>query len=118
MATFPGYPTLMAAGFAQKRSTALLRTQMESGPPKQLKVKSRVMVTRPVSYFLSTLSDFNNFVTFFQTTINYGADWFTWTDPLDSVAKLARIVGELDVEEPGVAMTYWVVKFNLETWTA
>lgn len=119
MATFPSYAVLLADGFAQQRESGVSRTQMESGPPKQLKTKSRVLVRRTVTYALRSLSDYNSFVTWFQTTIHFGADWFTWTDPVDSTAKNARIVSQIDEEAPAVpALTDWRVSFTIETWSS
>lgn len=119
MATFPTYADLLRAGFAQQRGPAVQRTDMESGPPKQLKTKSRVMVSRPVAYLLRTAANYASFITWFQTTINYGADWFDWTDPVDANVKSARIVGgTLQSEEPiEPRMQYWKVSFMIETWS-
>ena len=118
MASFPSYAVMLVEGASQQRATAIQRTQMESGPPKQLKTRSRVMVTRPAAALFKSLADFNSFITWFQTTINYGADWFTFTDPVDSSSKNGRIVSQLDSEEPSSSeLTHWVVKFKLETWS-
>jgi hypothetical protein len=119
MATFPAYAKLGFEGFSQKRESALSRTSMESGPPKHLKVKSRVLVERPVMYFFDTLADFDNFITWFQSTVNYGADWFDWTDPKGSVVRSARIKsGTLEEEKPRRKnLDRWVVRFVLETWS-
>jgi hypothetical protein len=119
MATFPAYAKLTFDGNPRQRESALNRTNMEAGPPKQLKVKSRVMVERPVVYNLDTLSDYNNFITFFQTTINFGADWFDWVDPVDGATKLARIKnGQISKEEPRrKVMDRWRVGFTIETWS-
>lgn len=117
MATFPSYPILLQNGFGQKREPGVLRTQMESGPPKQLKNKSRVLVQRSVTYELVSLANYTSFITWFQSTINFGADWFTWTDPVDSTAKSARIVSAIETEAPVTpTLTAWRVSFTLETW--
>jgi hypothetical protein len=118
MAAFPSYAKLVFENVSRDRESAVNRTAMESGPPKQLKVKSRVMVERPVVYFLDTLSDYNNFITFFQTTINFGADWFDWTDPVDSVVKLARIKnGKINEVPRRKIFDRWRVAFVIETWS-
>ena len=119
MAAFPSYPKLRFDGYGEPRESAVDRTQMESGPPKQLKVKSRVLVQRPVLYDLDSLADYNSFMTWFQTTVNYGADWFDWTDPRDSTLKAARIAeGKLDARAKNNALSRWTVGFILETWSA
>jgi hypothetical protein len=118
MAAFPAYAKLAFDGFARERDTAVVRTTMESGPPKQAKIRSRVMLTRPVVYHFDSLADYNSFITWFTTTINRGASWFTWTDPVDSVPKEARIVGgKLEYERPRRKnLDRWEVGFKLETW--
>ena len=45
MATWPSYAGIRHEGFAEQRESALMRTEMESGPPRQTKVRSRVLVT-------------------------------------------------------------------------
>lgn len=118
MATFPSYMKLILAGLTFKRESALLRTEMEIGPPKQTVQKTRVMLTRKVTYAADSKTDYLNFITWFTTTINRGAAWFDWTDPVDGVTKKARIVnGELDEEKPlNSGLTLWQVSFHLETW--
>src|SRR5690349_5351929 len=102
MASLPTYVTLMLDGYAQQRAGALLRTDMESGPPKQLKRASRVMLTRSVRLLIQA-GQLSAFITWFQTTINYGADWWTFTDPVDGTQKNARFVGALGQEKPVAA---------------
>lgn len=118
METFPAYARLLRDDYKQQRESGVQRSEMESGPPKQLQTVSRVLVTRPVVYRFASKNDFNNFITWFQSTIHFGADWFTWTDPLDAVAKSARIVSALDIEDPVQAgLAGWHVRFRIETWS-
>ena len=116
MATFPAYAKLLSNGFAEQRESALLRTEMESGPPKQAKIKSRVMVTRPVTILLQSRADYQSFVEWFSTAINEGADWFDWRDPVSGATKQARFVGEgLEATASG-ALCLWSINAKLETW--
>ncbi|MBI3771472.1 MAG: hypothetical protein HY272_02015 [Gammaproteobacteria bacterium] len=117
MATFPSTGKLLFNGFAEQRQPAVVRTEMDSGPPKQTKKLSRVMITRPVTYLFAA-ADYASFLTWFETTINNGNDWFDWTDPRTSTVKQARIVGgQLDEARPrNGKLTYWTVSFKLETW--
>lgn len=118
METFPSYVKLMAEGYSQRRESALSRTEMESGPAKQLKKLSKVMVTINFTGKV-TQADLANFMIWFQTNINYGADWFNWTDPSDSVTKLGRIVSGVDSEEPETSrLDDWKIRFKLEHWSA
>jgi hypothetical protein len=124
MASFPTYARVLLAGFGEAAEPGVLRTQMESGPPKQLKVKSRVMVTREVSLHFVSKADYAAFLVFVRTTLHMGADWFTWTDPVDGASKSARLVeGRLGEARPiaglpGVATSGWVVPCSIETWSA
>src|SRR5690348_11379615 len=92
MAAFPVAPMLLFPGPRRQRAPGVVRTQMESGPPKQLKTQSRVMIDREVVYLLKTLADYNAFITFFETTINRGADWFNWTDPVELNQSAPRLI--------------------------
>lgn len=118
MATFPTYAKLVLEGFKKDRESALQRTDMERGPPKQPRIKSRVLVTRKLTYAFDSKTDYNNFLTWFNTSINRGAAWFDWTDPETSTVKKARIVnGKLSEEKPlNSALSLWQVMFDLETW--
>lgn len=121
MAAFPSYANILRAGFSQQRESALQRTEMESGPPKQTKVRSRVMVRRQMLVQFVTVADYQSFLTWFQTDVAYGADWFDWTDPVDGVTKQARIVAGLESEAPepaGGGVAQWRVALTLETWSA
>jgi hypothetical protein len=114
---FPTYAKLLHEPYRVQREPAVLRTDMESGPPKQAKLKSRVMVTRELAYAFGSITDYTNFLTWFKTDINRGASWFDWTDPVDGVVKQARIVaGTLDEERPNRQMDVWVISFKIETW--
>lgn len=120
MATWPSYAKLRHEGFAEQREPALLRTEMESGPPRQAKVKSRVMVTRQVVIDIESGANYALFKTWFGTTINEGADWFDWTDPVDSVSKSARFAGGGFSAAPisNAVAGKWLVRASIETWSA
>lgn len=117
MATFPAYAKVTMSPFSEKRETALLRSDMESGPPKQAKIKSRVLVERSISILILSKANYIAFVTWFSTTINEGADWFSWTDPVTGMVKDARFVGG-GMESTPVAgnMEIWNIPAKIETW--
>lgn len=116
MAAFPSYASIALTGYAEQRESALMRTQMESGPPKQAKVRSRVMVTRPATILLASLSDYQSFVLWFAQTIHEGADWFDFTDPVDGATKSARFVGGGLNAIPNQSKNAWSIKTSIETW--
>jgi hypothetical protein len=117
MATFPTYMKLTHTGPRVTREPVVLRTDMESGPPKQAMARSLGMVTRAVEY-ACTLANYQLFKTWFKIDVARGAGWFFWSDPEDDVSKLARIVGGvIDEEMPsGKTLDVWILKFKLETW--
>lgn len=119
MAAFPAYPKLLFQGFTEKPEPAIKRSDAESGPAKQLKTKSRVLVKRSVSYLLASAADRDSFMTWFKVTINFGADWFDWIDPYDNATKPARIVGgDIDPKPQRKMLDRWTVDFQIETWSA
>jgi hypothetical protein len=121
MPTFPNYGKLLLPGYGEDPESAVDRTQMESGPPKQAMVRSRVMVSRPV-VMLFTASEYASFKTWFRTDVARGADWFDWTDPADGATRQARIVdgryrANAFAESPGAPLS-WEVAMVIETWDA
>jgi len=119
METFPAYARPQFGNFVINRATAVIRTSMESGPAKQTKVKSRVLVSITTDVDFSSRADYQRFIAWYSVDLNYGADWFNWTDPVDHVVKPARIVNLLNQEVPLVPMLdRWRISMVLETWSA
>ncbi len=117
MATFPNYASLLFDGFAEQRESALLRTDMESGPPKQAKVKSRVMITRTVTIWLRSKADYQSFVTWFSVTLGEGAAWFDFADPVSGTTRQARFVGSgLEASPIPGNLQQWTIKSKIESW--
>lgn len=117
MATFPTAPVLLFEGLSRVPESAVRRGDMESGPAKQLKTKSRVTHVRPVVYLITSKTDLDAFETWFEDTINMGADWFDWTDPYDSAVKSARIKdGAISLVPQRKVLDRWKLSFEIETW--
>lgn len=120
---YPSLGRLLLAGYAEQPEQAVLRTDMESGPAKQITVRSRVLVTRPVSYYY-TSAQYQGFKAWHRDALNRGANWFDWLDPIDGQVKLARIVaapGQPAYDARAVSaregdLLAWEVSFQLETW--
>jgi hypothetical protein len=119
MAAFPTGLILLLPGYAEEPDSALARIEMESGPPKQVQNKSRVMVkVRGVIRFTSA-SQYASFRTWFRTDIKNGADWFDWTDPRTATVRQARfvggaergptsdLIGTLAVTDVPITLEYW-----------
>lgn len=118
MPTFPSYAKILRDGFAEQRESALMRTEMESGPPKQAKVKSRVMLTRPVSIRLDSKADYLSFVEWFKTDLAEGSAWFSWADPVSGSTLQVRFVGGgLDAYPVAALGAHWVIRgLKIEGW--
>lgn len=115
MATFPSYAKLHK--YPVKPESAVLRTETESGPAKQSKVRSRALVERDITSSLDSKADYIAFKVWVRDSISRGADWFNWTDPEDGVVKLARIKNGMVSYKPlNGALTLWEASFALETW--
>ncbi len=89
---FPTYGELSSQGAGGAPESAILRSQFESGPAKQTKIKSQVAVEKRLS-ILFTETELTNFEAWFRgAECNWGAAWFDWLDYRDGATKQARIV--------------------------
>lgn len=114
MAVWPPYAQIASIG--EDPQSALIRTPMESGPPKQAKVRSKQMINRPLAVALDSKSDYLSFRAWVDHTLNRGRDWFSWADPVDDTVKQARILNGAYKGRPlGNRLTYWEVTLTLET---
>lgn len=116
MPSLPSYVRILADGFAEQRENALLRSEFESGPPRQAKVKSRVMVRRPAKLYIESKADYLAFVEWFKADLNEGANWFDWADPVRGTTVQARIVAGDLTASPAPGLKHWVIPVTLETW--
>lgn len=118
LAEFPAYPKLLFERDAPRGPEPVLeRTDMESGPPKQIVRASRAMTRMPVRYHLASKADYLAFLAWHRDTLHQGADWFTWTDPLTAAARTVRIVGgKIEPKVQRKDHERWIVGFELEYW--
>lgn len=91
MPTFPSIGTPTYDAFSANVPGDHLRTTME-GYIKQYKRYSKTYTTRTLRYIV-TSSQLSTFETFWSSDIDRGSTSFTWTDPIDSSALTARLVG-------------------------
>lgn len=119
MAAFPSYAKILLDGYAVQQASALKRSDMDAGPPKQRLDRSRQMVERQVTVHLGSRADYDAFMTWFRDTIHRGADWFDFTNPETLTTLQARIKnGEMQRQPMNPALTLWHVSFTLESWDA
>lgn len=117
MATFPAYAQILFKDYSQKKESALLRTDMESGPPKQAKIKSKVMAVRNVKIYLSSKSDFQSFETWYEDDIQLGSAWFDFVDPVSGLTIQARFRDGGYTATPMIAdMNKWEITAQIESW--
>lgn len=115
--TFPSYAKILYGGFSIKRESAIIRSDMESGPPKQAKVRSKPMVTRSVKIHLRTLSNFQSFESWYSNDVAEGALWFNFIDPVYGTSKLGRFAdGGYTATPRAGGLSAWIVDANIETW--
>lgn len=119
MATLPSYVNILYSGYSQKRETALLRSEMEYGPPKQAKIKSLVMITRAAKLYIASKTDFQSFETWYRNDLNEGVSWFYMTDPVAGGTLTARFVGGGYTATPMTPdMENWEIGVQIESWVS
>ena len=75
------------------------------------------MITRNCIIYLATLADFRLFEYWFSVTINEGASWFNYADPVSGTTKEARFVGGgYNATPSGAVLSGWQVSAKIETW--
>lgn len=117
MPTLPSYVTISFEGFMEVRGSVVLRTEMESGPPKQARISTRPMVTRPVRLIIDSKANYINFISWYSTDLSEGSSWFDFVDPVSNSTKQARFVsGDLKGVPVNPHLADWEVITNIETW--
>jgi hypothetical protein len=117
MATLPSYVRVLFDGYNEQKESGILRTEFESGPPRQARFKSRTMKTRQASLFIETKANFQAFETWFADDLEQGALFFNMTDPIRGTTIEARFVGGVYSAEPMSAkLDLWRVSCQIESW--
>jgi len=108
----------MLGGFNEQIGEAVSRTEMEDGPPKQTRRKSRVLATQSVVALLLTKTAYTNFLTWHRVDLSYGSLWFNRTNPITGATVLSRIVGgKLGQATPSNPdLEHWSVPMQIEYW--
>ncbi len=121
METFPTYATIRLAGYAEQLEPGVIVSDMETGPPKLFKSKSRVMLGRRAAIQVFGRANYLAFLAWFGTSLNRGADWFTLADRVRGVNVTARFrrgeIGEVSLSgtvDDGV----YLFSAVLESWEA
>lgn len=115
----PSYVKILLEGYGHERESGLMRSDMESGPAKQVKFKHKVMITRTCNLYIESYELFEQFQDWFANDLKEGALWFTYQDPISQNNTLARFVGGgLKASPRSNAQRSWVVTTKIESWGA
>ena len=119
MATLPSYVQISFEGFRIQKESGIMRTEFESGPPRQSRFKSRTMKTREATLFIETKANFLAFETWFSEDLQQGALFFNMTDPVSGSTIEARFVGGVYVANSlSPSLEQWQVNCQIENWSA
>lgn len=118
MATFPSYAKILFRDYNKKRESSLLRSDMESGPPKQARYKYNVMEVHSVRIYLSSKANFQSFESWYKNDISDGSGWFNFTDPITGSTIQARFRDGGYTASPMLAdLSKWEIGAQIETWS-
>lgn len=114
MEAWPSYAKVLLNGFEESADYGVLRTNMDSGLPKQRKRFGKAIVTRSASCIV-TKEQMMTFKTWVKDNLDGGVLSFTWTDPLDKTPKTSRIVGGKIQWNPVESGYIWKATFQIES---
>ena len=100
-------------GMQEQTVDVLLRSPMDAGPPK-VRPLYRSAPVDIVGDMVMTTAQVATLETFFETTLNLGADSFDWTHPRTRAAATFMFAAR-----PGYAAVgagYWRVSLQLRIW--
>jgi hypothetical protein len=114
MATFPTLsPKPDVEGWEETRAyDPTIRAKSEGGYVKTRPRYTRAPEQWKVVYQFLPLSDKTTIKTF-ETTVLVGADAFTWTNPVTSVAKTVRFLEPVKYTPQGSRL-FWKIEFTLQ----
>lgn len=119
MATFPTYADILYNGYSKKRESALLRSEMDSGPPKQARIKQNVMEVHSVKIYVASNANFQLFESWYSSDISEGASWFDFVDPVTGSTKSARFKdGGYTATPMTPDMENWEISAQIEIWVS
>lgn len=92
MAALPAYVKI---GFPQPEEpdSVVMRSDMERGPAKQRRIAADARVQEDVILYFDTQAHAADWLTWFYTEINGGADYFDFPDLRTGTTVQARVVG-------------------------
>ena len=116
MATLPSYVRILFDQYAEQKESGIIRTEFESGVPRQAKFKSRTLKTRSARLFIEGKGNFLSFETWFVEDLAQGALFFDFVDPVRGQTLQGRFVGGVYNARPmTAALDLWEVDCRIET---
>lgn len=112
MTSWPTYALILSDNYQEAADWGVLRTDMDGGIAKQRARYSKAIVLRTITAFVHTSTDRLSFDAWLETGLSGGVDWFNYTDPVDSVVKQARIVGQVQWQPNGPT---WSAQIQVES---
>lgn len=114
METFPTYPFLLFDGYSVDHGSHVQRTEFDKPPGKQYRRFTRRLERRPVTYGFKTYADYQSFLNWVYVTLNGGADYFQWVEPVHGTILTMQILeGSLQSVPIDIMTTRWDVSFTL-----
>jgi phage-related protein len=104
--SYPSYPVV------ENREDSVLRSSFEGGYVQTRPRFTRVRKKWQINYKLLSSADRTLIANFFDTTVNGGADAFTWTCPLDLTAYSVRFTAPPIFSYSSYGR--WDINFELE----
>lgn len=101
---------LVRDGLAVGYQSNVVRYQAELGPPLSRRRGTAAPKTLSGSMVISA-AQFATWSTFFEATIKYGADSFSWNHPIDDSAITVKFAAEPELEAIGGG--YWRLNLSL-----
>lgn len=92
-ATFPTDVSCVLGSYSEDQTSAVMRSEMERGMPKQRRMASDVLVSVKVTLQFKSSAHADSFQSWFDSQTGSGTDWFTWKHPRTGASVQARIVG-------------------------
>lgn len=115
MPSLPSYVKILAAGYGETRQSALQRSEFEDGPPRQARIRSRVMVRRAATLLIDG-PYYLDFLDWYSVDLHEGAAWFDYFDVVRNETVQARFVAADLTAQPTPGLQDWTIPVTIETW--
>ncbi|MEN2424727.1 hypothetical protein AA0N74_01610 [Chromobacterium vaccinii] len=112
---FPAYALMLADGFAEEADYGVMRTEMDSGVPKQARRFSVPIIARTINIRVRSDADRLRFDDWVRVDLAGGVGWFNWLDPIGGQRKRARLIGKPACRWQRDGLQRWQASLQLET---